>query len=460
MFATVGGQLAVLPGPPPQARPRPPGVRRRRGAGRRARRRRRASRSPTAPRAPRSAWPRTSCWAATGSPPPAPAATPGTASWRAAIVALPVDAGRALALVALARRRRRAARRGRLGRAGAAARRASRRVERSASLEFSCVASCRRSSPPSHCSGRLRIRRAFARLEREQRPRRARRSPSTTTATAARRPRRCSSPARRRPTARPAARRPGSRPPTSPRRPSDTACTQIFGGPETATIKGTIRGDAVDASFIAPGRLRDRALGQGRAAARPGHSELQGRRPRAGRGSSAPSATSLDEAMELRAGQGARARATRAAAIDVLGRRYEPGDTGRRADRAQGPRRQGRRRHPRRRHASWPGPAGSSAQPLDADEPFAALRARSERERRPVAAQPGRVLRASPARARPAGARSAASGPSPRGGRPRARRRSRGSPGGASSRRQLNDIAPLEEHDAQRVFWPRIVRPV
>ena len=29
----------------------------------------------------------------------------------------------------------------------------------------------------------------------------------------------------------------------------DMACTQIFGGPETATIKGTIRGDAVDATF-------------------------------------------------------------------------------------------------------------------------------------------------------------------------------------------------------------------
>jgi hypothetical protein len=28
-----------------------------------------------------------------------------------------------------------------------------------------------------------------------------------------------------------------------------TACTQIFGGPETATIKGTIRGNPVDAQF-------------------------------------------------------------------------------------------------------------------------------------------------------------------------------------------------------------------
>ena len=31
---------------------------------------------------------------------------------------------------------------------------------------------------------------------------------------------------------------------------------------------------------------------------------------------------------------------------------------------------------------------------------------------------------------------------------------------GASSRRQLNDIAPVDEHDAQRVRWPRIVSPV
>ena len=31
--------------------------------------------------------------------------------------------------------------------------------------------------------------------------------------------------------------------------PSDTACTQLFGGPETATIKGQIRGEDVDATF-------------------------------------------------------------------------------------------------------------------------------------------------------------------------------------------------------------------
>jgi len=29
----------------------------------------------------------------------------------------------------------------------------------------------------------------------------------------------------------------------------DIACTQVFGGPETATIKGTLRGEPVDASF-------------------------------------------------------------------------------------------------------------------------------------------------------------------------------------------------------------------
>jgi hypothetical protein len=31
--------------------------------------------------------------------------------------------------------------------------------------------------------------------------------------------------------------------------PPDTACTQLFGGPETATIKGQIRGEDVDATF-------------------------------------------------------------------------------------------------------------------------------------------------------------------------------------------------------------------
>jgi hypothetical protein len=29
----------------------------------------------------------------------------------------------------------------------------------------------------------------------------------------------------------------------------DTACTQLYGGPETASIKGELRGSAVDASF-------------------------------------------------------------------------------------------------------------------------------------------------------------------------------------------------------------------
>lgn len=29
----------------------------------------------------------------------------------------------------------------------------------------------------------------------------------------------------------------------------DVACTQVFGGPETATIKGTLRGEPVDARF-------------------------------------------------------------------------------------------------------------------------------------------------------------------------------------------------------------------
>jgi hypothetical protein len=31
--------------------------------------------------------------------------------------------------------------------------------------------------------------------------------------------------------------------------PADTACTQIYGGPETATIKGTLNGEPVDATL-------------------------------------------------------------------------------------------------------------------------------------------------------------------------------------------------------------------
>ena len=31
--------------------------------------------------------------------------------------------------------------------------------------------------------------------------------------------------------------------------PGDVACTELYGGPETATVKGTLRGKAVDASF-------------------------------------------------------------------------------------------------------------------------------------------------------------------------------------------------------------------
>jgi len=31
--------------------------------------------------------------------------------------------------------------------------------------------------------------------------------------------------------------------------PGDTACTQIYGGPETASIKGTLNGEPVDATF-------------------------------------------------------------------------------------------------------------------------------------------------------------------------------------------------------------------
>ena len=84
---------------------------------------------------------------------------------------------------------------------------------------------------------------------RRRRAREARRSPSTTTARAAHRRASCKLTARRRPTARRAAPPPACPRATSRRRRADTACTQIFGGPETATIKGTIRGEPVDAKF-------------------------------------------------------------------------------------------------------------------------------------------------------------------------------------------------------------------
>src|SRR3954447_24163426 len=50
--------------------------------------------------------------------------------------------------------------------------------------------------------------------------------------------------------------------------PDGTACTQIYGGPETATIKGTIRGDEVDATFSRQDRGGDARCGQGGAVSR------------------------------------------------------------------------------------------------------------------------------------------------------------------------------------------------
>ena len=31
--------------------------------------------------------------------------------------------------------------------------------------------------------------------------------------------------------------------------PGDTACTEQYGGPETATVTGTLRGETIDANF-------------------------------------------------------------------------------------------------------------------------------------------------------------------------------------------------------------------
>ena len=49
--------------------------------------------------------------------------------------------------------------------------------------------------------------------------------------------------------------------------PGDIACTQQYGGPETATVKGTLHGETIDANFSRE-RLRDLTLARGRPAAR------------------------------------------------------------------------------------------------------------------------------------------------------------------------------------------------
>ena len=52
--------------------------------------------------------------------------------------------------------------------------------------------------------------------------------------------------------------------------PADRMCGQVYGGPETARVTGTVAGEPVDALLLPHRRLPDRALGRPRPAARPG----------------------------------------------------------------------------------------------------------------------------------------------------------------------------------------------
>ena len=199
-----------------------------------------------------------------------------------------------------------------------------------------------------------------------------------------------------------------------------------------------------------------------------GRDGVPGRRAHRGEGAAATAAT-LDDALELleRHGRGLAAQPRRQQ-VDLRFRTLAPADQVAARVEIAGP----QRWRPDVRAgidvrgdgsvAAWTGaPERAQVEPAGGREPLRRAAARaSEHERRAVAAQPARVLAPVRARATRAAPRSAASGPSPRGGRPRARRRSRATASGASSRRQLNDIAPVDEHDAQRVRWPRIVRPV
>ena len=105
---------------------------------------------------------------------------------------------------------------------------------------------------------------------------------------------------------------------------ADVACTQIYGGPEVATIKGTIRGDAGRRDVQAHRRLRDRALGPGQGAARRGALSYR-LTVRRGPKIEKDKRDTLDEALDVL--EALRARRRRGARpVDFVSRRYEPGD--------------------------------------------------------------------------------------------------------------------------------------
>ena len=343
-------------------------------------------------------------------------------SWPARASTLPGHAGRELALVALARRRRRADRRARLGRAvRAAAPRAGGRQRMASLAACAVVALPPRSPPPSSRAAartsRTPPRRATTRSRELVITRRRRRRGRRPGARAEARP------ARSRPTARRAAPPPACpratsrrRPPTPPARRSSAARRRRRSRARSAASPSTRRSRAATAARSSAGSASRRCW--------PRCVELPGHGPPRAEGRRTSAARSLDEAIEIakRHVRGSRRRD----AVEAIGRRYEAGGPGR--DRASSSRaRAGAAGLDVRGDGgviAWTGRVFRTA--LDGDDPYEALR--SQVERRPVAAQPGRVRAPVAASATRAAARSAASGPSPRGGRPRARRRSRGSP--------------------------------
>ena len=206
------------------------------------------------------------------SPSPSPSATRparrSRACWPASRRAAR-DARRRLALVA--RRATPTARRSARSAGASRCRRGSWPPDRSGpdELPWSHARSRCRSSPPSS-PVRLRLRRGHARRGRERQPRHARRDRRRRRRQGRREAPRAAAGLReadRQPGVRRRRRRLGRRPAPTP---TDVACTQLFGGPEEATIKGTIRGNAGRRDLLAQRRLRDLALGARQAAARGG----------------------------------------------------------------------------------------------------------------------------------------------------------------------------------------------
>ena len=106
--------------------------------------------------------------------------------------------------------------------------------------------------------------------------------------------------------------------------PGNVACTQQFGGPETAKVTGTFKGEQVDAEVQPPERLRDRALGGRGAAARGGSVSWQVI-VRTGPRVQKQRADSLEEALELLETETrVAANTVRRPEVDVRFRRFTP----------------------------------------------------------------------------------------------------------------------------------------